>query len=926
MQLQIKKLCVKKSVYSYILFGLFCGLPAILFANELSQESEDSVVSPSISEQAENSVNSVSEGASVNLQTSESTGSTVKPALEEYVPEDSELILSYTLQGHATDDYIYAYFYDKILYLPFSQLASVIGIKYDVKNQVLKAYYQNEPDHIYQADLKNFTAKNGSSDVKMSTSDYREFDDTIFFSAELYSRLFGIDIAVNYYSMEMLIDGKKEFPTLIKLNAAKRRGKSTYQLPDRSFKDYEQDNRFIGMPVFDLQLGKSWGYSATNKKYTNSDSYAINFSGIAAGLDFNSYFSGNSNNNHEPTIRFNAGRVFLDEPANALNLRTLKLGDISGMNGSFFVRGNAGRGISISSFKNLVMSADKTIDITGPLPDGWEVELYWNNMLLGYKQNSVDGEYNFPDIPVSYGLNKFKLIFYGPYGEVRTEERRYYSGTSPVKKGEIGYNIAAYQPGRYMFESGNDNGKDTGNVPVVDSSFYYGLSDYTTLIGGLTYTPDAITQDEAQKFGMIGVQYAVKGSSVQYNLERNFDTGKLAQHIEWQGDAYIGTVYAAYDDYNEIHSPTSYQGDEYLKNKLEFRFNGSAPWRIPYSISYSTGKKESNNQAYEDVTVRVSRNLGRSWYLSVEDNYSIMLKTNEIKTSLYHSWRDFTWQTDLTYKAKPENKFTDLNSQLTWRSDRYTYYTLRYRRDLQSQMDYYSFSGSRVFPFGGLSLNTSIDRNKNFSISLNYNISFAKEPDQIGILTSANSKLSHSGSVYVRATDETGAPVEGIGLSANSTSSQDKTNENGNAFLTDLSTYEKTIISVDLESIDDLSLKPVFDHKKMVLRPGTIKIVDIPFTHVGMIEGQIANPTGKRLYGYKVAVINEQGEEKSYTFADLDGYFLMEDVPYGTYKLVISKDNIELTVLPDIKVEDFDLYLGDISVNEIPKFDKTTPN
>lgn len=892
MQLQIKKFRVKNSVYKIFLFGLFLGLPATLPANEPSQETEVSLAGSIESEQTEN----------VKSKT-----------VEEYVPEDTELILSYSLQGHATDDVIYAYFYDKMLYLPFSQLANAIGIKYEIKNNVVTAYYQNEQNRVFSINLTDFTAKENSTDIKISEKDYKNIEDTIFFSAELYSKVFEVDIAVNYFSMEMIVDGKKEFPTLIKLNAAKKRKISEYTPQDKSFKDYEFDERLIGMPVLDLQLGKSWGYSNTSKKYNNSDSYALNFSGIAAGLDFNSYISGNSANNHEPTIRFNAGRTFLDEPSNMFNLKTLKLGDISGMNGSYFAKGSAGRGVSVSSFKNLVMSADKTIDITGPLTEGWEVELYWNDMLLGYKQNSINGEYNFPNIPVSYGLNKFKLVFYGPYGEVRTEERRYYSGTSPVAKGEIGYNIAAYQPEKYMFEN-KENKNSKGDIPVVDSNFYYGLSDYVTLIGGFTYTPDAILPDEAQKFGMLGFQYAVKGSSLQYNLQQNIDTGQLGHHVEWQGDAYVGTVYASYDAYNKIHSPKSYQGDEYLKNKLEFRFSGNTPWRIPYSVSYQTGKKESNNTSYEDITARISKNLARSWYLSIEDSYSVMLKINEIKTSLYHSWSNFTWQTDLSYTNKPKSQFTDLNSQLTYRTDRYTYYTFKYRRDLQSKMDYYSVSGSKVFPFGGLSLSASMDRDKNFSISLNYNMSFTKEPDKIGILTSAKSKLSNSGSVYVRAKDETGAPVEGVTLSANSSSDQTQTDKNGTAFLTDLSAYEKTIINIETENVADFTLKPLFENKKLVLRPGTLKSIELPFTHVGMLEGQIANPTGKRLYGYKVALINDKNEEKAYTFADLDGYFLMENVPYGTYKLVISKDEVSLHVLPDIKIDDFELYLGNINI------------
>ena len=64
----------------------------------------------------------------------------------------------------------------------------------------------------------------------------------------------------------------------------------------------------------------------------------------------------------------------------------------------------------------------------------------------------------------------------------------------------------------------------------------------------------------------------------------------------------------------------------------------------------------------------------------------------------------------------------------------------------------------------------------------------------------------------------------------------------------------------------------------------------------------------------KYVELNDKNEEKAYTFADLDGYFLMENVPYGTYRLVVSKDEVSLHVLPDIKIEDFELYLGNINI------------
>ena len=52
---------------------------------------------------------------------------------EEYIFEDSDLILETTIQDYLMEDYIYAYAENKIVYLPLSQLGSAIGLEYTKK-------------------------------------------------------------------------------------------------------------------------------------------------------------------------------------------------------------------------------------------------------------------------------------------------------------------------------------------------------------------------------------------------------------------------------------------------------------------------------------------------------------------------------------------------------------------------------------------------------------------------------------------------------------------------------------------------------------------------------------------------------------------------------------------------------------------------
>lgn len=837
-----------------------------------------------------------------------------------YIPEDTELIFETTVQGYIEDSYMYAYNDRGTVYLSLAQLAAFIGIIYENKEGVITSYYSNKKNTLYNIDLNNLTAQAGNKNIKLNTGDHKNIDHTIFFSTDFLSRLYDIDIKYDFYDMKIKIDRDEDFPTMVKRSAEKKRKNTRqFKFADRSYKDYEMDNRWFAAPVIDLSLGKGWGHSPKGRTY-NSDSYSLNIAAIAAGMDVNSYISGSSSDNHKPQIRLYGGRTLLDEPPNKLHLKQFKIGDINGISNTYFAASSYGRGVTASSFKDLVMSADKTIDIVGPLREGWEVELYWNGQLVGYRQNSIAGEYNFPNIPVSYGLNTFKLVFYGPYGEKYEEEKRYYSGTSPVKKGEIGYNFASYQPDRYLFERNEEISHKGKNVPILDSTFYYGLTDYITIISGLTQTPSAEENNNTQHFGMLGAQYVLPGSSLQYNLESNVDTGKIGHHIELQGDAYIGSVYAMYDKYNGLHSPSSYSGGKYLEDKKELRFS-SHIYSIPYYMSYRTGKKEDGSKPYENIIGRMSKNVANNWYLSVEDKYDSLSHENEVETGIYTYKNEYSWNTNFIYQANPNPKFTNFSTQLSWRQDRYTYYTAGYRRDIQECMDYYTVTGSRVFDFGGLTLSLSLDKRGNFSTYLNYNISLSKEPDKFGVLTSAYSKLSSSGAVYATFHDVDGNPLDGIGITANNLVKEYYSDADGKLFITDLIANGKTILNIDMETLEDVSLKPDKEVYKLALRPGTVKKIDVTFRHYGSVDGQIANPYGKRLYGYKVTAIDDKGNELASTFTDLDGYFVLSDIPYGKIKIIVSKDNEKQAEISEVIVNDWDVSLPE----EIDTIDSLTP-
>ncbi len=834
------------------------------------------------------------------------------------------MILEPNVQSYTLEDYAYVYEKNGKDYISLPQLASYTGFKTEKEANVYRISWALTPQNV-AIDLANRTVEADGVKRSLEPNEVKYIDNTVFLSTEFLERVFSIKSEIDYLNMSMKMDANQDFPTTIKKNLEKNRAGGLYSYERDSFKDYSFDNRWFGTPVLDVTLGKGWNHSS-NGSTTNSDNYALNFAGLAAGLDVTAYLAGSSYNDRKPTARITGSREFLEEPGNPIHLKRLEVGDVSGVNNSYFTDTSYGRGVSLSSFKDLILSADKTIDITGPLQEGWQVELYWNDQLMGYRQNGVAGRYNFENLPVSYGLNTFKLVFYGPYGETRTEYKRYYSGTSPVKKGEFGYTLDAFQPERYLIEDHMDlDGERKTSKSVLDMTGYYGLTDNLTLMSGYTQTPN-YERTDVQNFGMAGLQYAIDGLSVQYNLERNLDTNRMGQHLEAQGDVYIGTLFASADNYNKIHSPASARGNDYMKDQYEARLSGLLPYNMPYYVSYRFGSYEESPQKFHDISTRISKQVRNGVNLTLENTYYHTTHggddRDEVQFGAYKWWGKFSSEAWISYDVKPNQEFREFRLRGDWRAGRRTYFTAEYIRDLRRDMDSISLSAGKVFNFGGLTLTVRADRDKNISAYLTYNISFAKEPNKAHIFATGNSRFGETGSVYVNLKDENGEPLEGVGLNANGLEKEVYTDEEGHALLPDLQTYEKTILMVDEETLPDIALYPEKDEQKIVLRPGTIRTLDIPFVHKGGVEGKLENTYDSMMFGYEVIAYDENGEQALSTFTDTDGYFVLEGLKYGKYRLSVVKDGETLGGLKEVVVDDVSIYLEkEIDLNEQPKED-----
>ena len=799
-----------------------------------------------------------------------------------------ELYLEPVIQGAVLEEAVPVEVINGREYIEWESLVSVLQIKTD-----------NSSGHI------QFKFMGKSSDVVLTeqpSETWKKISGHLYFERKFLEKELNVVFQINRLDMQLNIDAEQKLPLTRRLESqALRQNVHSYPEYD-SFANYQFDNRYLSTPVVDLTLQNNFDihdYRGANERKKNYSFYQLDTGMLAGGLDvYASFFGDSENKSYNPRARMTAGRTFLDSPKNALNLTSFEMGDITGYNSTLFNNSANGRGFFASSFKDLVLSADKTIDISGPLSAGWEVELYLDNQLIAFRQAGINGRYSFPNIPVNYGLNRFKLVFYGPYGEIQTEERDYYSGTSPVKKGEFGYTFNAYQKDHYLLED-NEPWINPTNKPTLDFMGYYGLNDETTLISGFSQTYNPRTY-AAQTFGTAGAQYIYDGASLQYNMLFDLDTTEVGHHVDIQGDVKIGTIFARYDYYGKMEVPAAYYDDEFMKDVAEVRLSGNLPYLfVPYYLSY-VERNGQNEDKYQEFHSRLSPNFMRYYHLSIENvlSRSPQGNTDYILLLLQAQYGRLGLHSQVRANVSPQSYVQSLNQQIDYRWDKNTYFQFNWDHDYRSKysnlsdIDTFSVSAGRIFDFGGLNLGISYDTDKNASVQLTYNLSFGKVPGEKRIFTDAETKMSKQAAIYAKVVDENNKPIENTGIQISGLQNTVKTDKDGGVLISDVEPYQKTVLTLDVESIEDIALVPEFEEKKLVLRPGTVYPLTIKCTHRGGIEGYLSGRPD--LSSYKVVLTDKQGQSVS-KIPEADGSFIFENMAYGQYTLqVVNQEEISV--------------------------------
>jgi hypothetical protein len=551
----------------------------------------------------------------------------------------------------------------------------------------------------------------------------------------------------------------------------------------------------------------------------------------------------------------------------------------------------SGPGVLLSSYPLYEQTQYDRHTFSGDLPQGWQVELYQNRALVGFQVSRPDGRYEFPNVPLLFGLNEFRLVFYGPQGQRREETARFNIAESLTPAGAVEYRVVANDP--------------RGSTRRGQFDVDFGISRHFT--ASLDLSSVELEGDSRHDYGRL----ALRGySSVLFgNVEVVADRdGGVAANVGLQTRLGALGVTARYTGlYSGFQSETFRPVYGEIESRTELRLDGTIPAGrssgIPAVVDFTEDRLASGRYA-DRVTARLSGYFsGFSVSNLVDWAFSRgtpkVIDESAIGDLLVSKFvRNYGLRGELVYSLKPTADITSV--ALTAERIFPSYYAQAgVLQDVAAHQTHLLASLTRTEGPFGFGVNLDWAKSGAFAATLTFNVSIARDPRTGRFRTQARS-LAGSGAiapfVYLDANgngrlDPGEKPLEGVGFTSSRGSSDLVTDPNGGVLVTGLPVYQPLDVSIAGPTLEDplaISEKPGV---QFVPRPGHVTRVDFPVLVSGEVTGTVRVTRGgevREASGVVVQIVSADGSVVKEARSAYDGFYDITKIVPGRYTVRVS--------------------------------------
>ena len=824
--------------------------------------------------------------------------------------DDDELILEITTARHELNGTIIAYTQRGIPYLPLGEIARFLDLAVTVGDDGRYASgWAIDPTKTVTINLREGTITIDGQTRKLAPDDAVAFDGELYLRADRFADLFPLTLTTNLRAQSVTVQTRVPFPfeqRLARENARDLLKSRQGRRDGRSFTRVATPWRMAEVPLVDTELRLASDTTRGPRAETD-----LRLAGDLAWLTARAFLSADSRNGLT-SARLELGRRDPDGSLlGPLGATAFGLGDVTSTPLAMGPASVAGRGFYLGNASLERASVFDRIELRGDLPDGYEAELYRNNILIDTASGPDNGQYRFLNVPVEFGLNVFRVVLYGPQGQRRETVRQISVGDGRLSTGELVYTASAVQKNRSLFNlQGRDYiaGPDDGALRAT-ADVQYGFS------GGLTGTLGTAWYE---RFGTrhwlatTGLRTGLAGFAVR--LDGGLADGggralglglarKLAgfsvtlNHAEYRG----GFV-------DEVRS----YSDQPLRRLTELAFNGAiriggegSSFILPTNglvrhVAFADGRRVLS--AAVNQTVPLSRALQLSNLVEFNRTSQPLFGTTTQLRGAFDlaslSRGKTQLRASLGYTLFPHAAISTAAVQIDRRIGERMTLSASAGHAFEAGQDRFGLSAIRRFDRFSVAFDAAYStRPSQYSAMLRLSVSLGRNPLD-GRLFLSQPGLASGGAVALHAfrdLDGDGRPGPGeppLGevrfFAGNESRATDAA---GNVLLGRLGDGPRTSVRIDGDSLPDINLAPAVEGIEFAPRAGHIHVQPFPVRALGALDGMAfyQTPGGEKgVSGVIVLLVGPDGKQAGRTRTGSDGAFWFEKVVPGAYSVQLD--------------------------------------
>ncbi|MCI4430656.1 MAG: carboxypeptidase regulatory-like domain-containing protein [Burkholderiales bacterium] len=839
-------------------------------------------------------------------------------------PDDSSLmLLEVRLDNDVLADAITTYQFGRETFLPLGELARLLTLAIKTQPE------QGTADGFVLSEARGFSLNVVQARITLAEQPQffdparvRWQSDDIYVAASLLSRWLPIDFEVNRSSLSLLVRPRERLPLQERLDrerlGARVGARGGYIDPGYPRQDVPY--RLLDTPFIDQTFGV--GLSSGNGSRQTSANYTAYLTGDLLGVE-SAFFVSSTKDNPTPEARFTLARHDPDAGLlGPLQARSVMFG--SGVTtpsvanvGERSVIGD-GYGLTVSNRPFTQPTSFDRHTLQGDLPPGWDVQLYFNDALVGFQFSRADGRYSFDDQPLVFGLNEFVLAFHGPLGQQRVERQSFLLEQSSTPPGAFYYILSLLRD------------KEGGLHSVAQ--FDWGLNKYFSATGGLVRSPTLVTASggtptlpggiaKEQIYTNLGLRSFWESFIATTDFYRDPRGGLLNETGLKTGFGRLSMTYSRIwlNDYiSAIYLPST----DPLRTRDKLRFDGAIPeWvlpALPLTLEVSRDKLESGTSSMA-LAGRIAAYLGGT---SVS-NQTTWQSSGGISTAsgalqLNRRVGDMGLSTELAYSLRPDSKLSSVKLAADKRLGDAYQLNLGLVHSVGSSDTQFTSALNKSLGSFAMGANMSYSASAGYAVGLQFFIATSREPRQPEWRFSAQPKAD-TGAASVRlfvdsngngVMDDGEEPIQNASLTVNGNRTPVKTGANGVAWLEHLPIRQRVDIAVDTQTLEDPYWLPQRKGVSLVPRPGRVAELDFPIILTSEIDGTVylVDKTTRRGIGDVVIELLDVNRRLVSTVkTGSDGYYIVPAVPLGRFYLRVSPEQVKQFGLIDPGVREIQI-------------------